>query len=110
MDKLKLLGLGNNENRSYFIFKKRNAFFLTFPFFLEELGLEKIGILYEHSENDVDIREYVDIQENVKNDVFDVDIFFGEDKFIVVVRTDEFNRPKLMRTIKKIANYPGFDN
>jgi len=108
MNKLKLVGLGNKENRYYFIFKKDNSFFSLFPTFLENLKLDKLGVLYENSEEPQDIYDLVDIQDNVKNEEFDLDIFFGRDNFIVVIRTDESNRNKLISEIKKIADYPGF--
>lgn len=108
MNKLKLIGMGNSGKRNYFVFKKDNSFFSLFPNFLESLGLDKVSVLYEHSEEPQDINDLIDIQANVKNDKFDLDIIFGEDKFIVIIRTDEVNRDKLISELKKIATYPGF--
>jgi hypothetical protein len=109
MNKLKLIGLGNKDNRNHFIFKKDNSFFSLFPDFLESLGLDKLSIMYEHSEEPQDINELIDIQDNLRNDEFDLDIFYGKDKFIVIIRTSEANRNKLITEIKKIADYPGFE-
>ena len=79
MNKLKLIGLGNKDNRNYFVFKKDNSFFSLFPTFLENLDLDKLGILYEHSEESQDINDLIDVQDNVKNNEFDLDIFYGKD-------------------------------
>lgn len=65
--------------------------------------------MYEHSEEPQDINELIDIQDNLRNDEFDLDIFYGKDKFIVIIRTGEANRNKLITEIKKIADYPGFE-
>ena len=108
MNKLKLIGLGNKDNRNYFVFKKDNSFFSLFPTFLENLDLDKLGIMYEHSEEPQDINDLIDVQDNVKNNEFDLDIFYGKDSFIVIIRTDEINRNRLINEIKKIADYPGF--
>ncbi|NIA04055.1 MAG: hypothetical protein GWP09_01765 [Nitrospiraceae bacterium] len=108
MNKLKLIGLGNNGNRSYFIFKKDNSFFSLFPTFLKNLGLNKLSIMYENSEEPQDINKLIDTQDNTRNNDFDLDIFYGKNNFIVVVRTRESNRDRLMTEIKKIADYPGF--
>lgn len=108
MKKLKLVGMGNDVRRSYFIFKKDNSFFSLFPLFLEELGLEKLGILYEHDEESQDLDSVIDIQDTTRNREFDLDIFYGTENCIVVIRTDEINRTRLINAIKKIADYPGF--
>lgn len=108
MNRLKLIGLGNKDNRNCFIFKKDNSFFSLFPAFLESLGLDKLSIMYEHSEEPQDINELIDIQDNVKNDEFDLDVFYGKNNFIVIIRTSEVNRNKLITEIKKIADYSGF--
>ena len=64
MNKLKLIGLGNKDNRNYFIFKKDNSFFSLFPTFLENLGLDKLGIMYEHSEEPQDINDAKSVKVN----------------------------------------------
>jgi len=109
VNKLKLIGLGNEENRNYFVFKKDNSFFSLFPSFLENLGLNKLGILYEHIEEPQDVNDLIDVLENTKNDEFDLDIFYGKDNFIVIIRTDKVNRNRLIMEIKKIADFPGFE-
>lgn len=109
MNKLKLIGLGNKENRNYFVFKKDNSFFSLFPTFLENLNLDKLSVLYEHSEEPQDINDLIDLQDNTKNDEYDLDIFYGKENFIVIIRTDPTNRNELITEIKKIADYPGFN-
>lgn len=105
MNKLKIIGMGNLDKRTYFVFKKDNCFFSLFPNFLENLGLDKLGILYEHSEEPQDINDLIDIQDTTKNKAFDLDIFYGKDNFIVIIRTDQKNKNRLMTEIKKIAEY-----
>ena len=107
MKKLNLLGLGNENGRSYFYFEKNLDFFSTFPIFFERLNLDKVSRFYAYDEKILDLKETVDIYENAENTDYDVDIFFGEKRIIVVVRTS--HRNKLRSVIKEIATHPGFD-
>ena len=105
MNKLSLLGIGNEGRWNYFVFKKENSFFPLFASFLSCLRLEKTGIMYGNEDEKKDIKGIVDKLENTKNKDYDLDIFYGDKRIIVVVRTDETNRGFLVSEIKKIANF-----
>ena len=86
MEKLKIIGLGNNEKdkRSYFIIKKENLFMKSFNEILEKLNLyppiyDEQGLI-EKLENQLD---------HFKNDNFDLDVIYTKDRIIVVVRAEQ---------------------
>src|SRR3989344_3391695 len=108
MAKIKITALGNFNKRNYFIIDKNSLFFIVFPRFLEELQLDKTGVLYEYSEEPFDINDKIDIIENTKNQIYDLDLFYGKERIIIVIRTDEKNRMDLLKKIKQFFIYPGF--
>jgi len=85
---LKLIGLGSNEEnkRSYFIFSLEEEFQKTFNEILKKIGLnEKI---YEEQlplsgrENEID---------HFKNNDFDIDVIYTQNRIIVLVRSEKLN-------------------
>ncbi len=107
MQKINLLGLGSYENRSYFVFEKKKEFIILFSKFLESIGLDPLNAYYQLSEGDVDIEDYTDTADHVKNEFYDIDIFYGAKRIIVVIRS-EIPRDRYIDKIKKIANFKGF--
>jgi hypothetical protein len=107
MKKIKLLGLGNEKGRSYFVFEKTMDFFPFLSSFLDKLNLEKTGTLYEYQNKTLLMDELVDRLENVKNDFFDIDIFFGKETITIVIRSEK-DREVYMPLIKKLVEYKGF--
>ncbi|MBT3297718.1 hypothetical protein HN385_02245 [archaeon] len=108
MIKLKLIGLGNNGYWNYFIFQKDNHFLSIFPTLLEKLDLSKTSSLHEFVEEKYDINEKVDLLEQTQNQSYDLEIFYGKDKIIVVIRTEEKNREDVLDKIKDISEFKGF--
>lgn len=84
VNKLKLLGTGNKENRFFYIFEKDKIFFSLFPKFLIGCDFENLG-LYE----DEDISFSENKVENFKNDFYDIDVIFTCNRVILIIRTDE---------------------
>ena len=109
MKRLKLKGIGNESNRIFFVFEKDDKFFTNISFFLANLSLDKTGIMYGHDEKKKDIKNTFDVLENTKNKDYDLDIFYGKSRIIVVIRTDEKNRDIIIKNLKKIADYKGFN-
>ena len=103
MKKIKLFGLGNEGDRSYFVFEKTLDFFPLFSSFLQKLKLDKPGSFYEYEEEASNLDDLNDSIENVKNDVYNIDIFYGEKRIIVVIRS-EIKRDYYMQLIKEFSD------
>ena len=54
---------------------------------------------------DEDINQIKNYIENFKNELYDLDVIYTQDKIIIIVRTDEGNRNKLLNSINKISTY-----
>jgi hypothetical protein len=102
MKKIKLLGIGNTNERHYFIFEKTLEFFPAFLKFFEQTKVSKTGSFYDYDENNTDLESHTDIIENTHNEEYDIDIFFGKDKIIVVIRT-EIEKKQLMKYINEFS-------
>ncbi|MFA5887205.1 MAG: hypothetical protein WC852_00655 [Candidatus Nanoarchaeia archaeon] len=114
-EKLKLLGLGKEEGRVSFTFKKNIAFLETFPAFLFALELEKTATFYGFEDNlglfstmkpEDGLKDLSDIIENTRNEKYDLDIFFGSENIIVIIRTKTDEQQSLLQMLKKIAEFP----
>ena len=103
MRKLKLLGLGNEENRSYFIFEKTLDFFPSFSYVLEMLNIEKKGNFISYNSQEVIDEDITDNIEHLFNELYDIDIIYGKDKIFVIIRT-ESDRDDYIRIIKDISS------
>jgi len=106
MEKIKLYGLGSDDNYSYFIFDKKIEFIKLFSAFLEKIGIDKLPYLYQIDEGSlISIDEATDTIEHVYNGNFDVEVFYGKEKIIVVIRSNE-DREKYIEMIKEFADFP----
>jgi hypothetical protein len=108
MKKIKLFGLGDEGNRSYFVFEKTLDFFPLFSKFLSKFEIEKTISFHEYEEKALNLEDITDISENTKNEYFDIDIFYGKEKIFVVIRT-ELPREKYFDVIKSISEFKGFE-
>jgi hypothetical protein len=106
MKKLKLFGLGNNDERSYFIFEKSLDFFSLFSDFLTKLGMQKSGSFYDYENDSIDLEETIDIVENMSDKNYDIDIFYGKNKIIVVIRS-VIEREYVINLIKEFSDLEG---
>ena len=107
--KIKLVGLGNDEGRDYFVFSKEDSFLESFPLFLDRLCLGKTPSLHEYGEEPYPISEKSDLVERTSNHAYDVDLFYGKARIIIVVRSDEEHRPEVLDAVKAIAEFEGFE-
>src|SRR3989344_3561556 len=101
--KLRLVGTGNNDKRSFYIFEKNNSFFSLFSIFLISLGFKDIKDYEYYNDDKTDINKLKNYIENFKNELYDLDVIYTQDKIIIIVRTDEGNRNKLLNSINKIS-------
>lgn len=105
VSKLKLIGSGNEEKRNFFILSKDDSFFSLFPIFLIGCGIKDIGIYEDYQEDKPNIALFNNKVENFRNEDYDIDIIFTQDRIILIVRTDISNKEKLLFGIKKIAEF-----
>lgn len=107
MEKIKLYGLGNSGERSYFVFEKRLSFFRSFATFLDALNIEKPVSFYEYDENALNLDDVTDTAEHTKNDEYDIDFFYGKNRIVVLIRTKN-DRGNFLPLIKAFADFEGF--
>jgi hypothetical protein len=102
-DKLVLLGTENKENRYEYIIEKNEDFKEIFLSFMEKLGFERIIINktffnYIFNRDNIEkqiefkISDFKDSYHNYKNKDFDIDVFYGTKKIILIIRTKKGNK------------------
>ncbi len=101
-NKINLVGSGNNEKRTFYIFKKDRNFFKIFPDLLEKLGFglisEAIKEKYQSQEDKIwELKSYLD---NFINEKFDIDLIIASNRIILIIRSDPKNRTFLVDVIK----------
>ncbi len=93
-----LTGTGNDGFRHRYSVKKNEKFKVAFAEFMERLGFDKDKILDsfivrgqdeddEGIEYEIKIKDIFDICKHYKNDKFDVDVFYGKDRIIILIRS-----------------------
>ena len=107
MKKIKLLGLGTSEKRSYFTFEKSEDFFPAFSYFLKKISADMPGSFYANSEGDFELEKECDLLENVRNEEYDIDIFYGKTRINIVIRSN-IPREKYLGLIKEISDFKCF--
>ena len=105
INKLKLIGSGNEKRRNFFILSKEESFFSLFPLFLIGCGFKNIAIFEEYQENKPDIKIFNNNINHFQNEDYDIDLIYTQNKIILIVRTDISNREKLIFGIKKMAEF-----
>lgn len=103
--KLKLVGSGNEGERSFFILTKGQSFFSLFPIFLIGCGFKDLGIYEYIKENKENISTFHNKVEYFRNENYEIDLIYTNDRIILIVRTDINNRKNLIEGIKKIAEF-----
>ncbi|HII71164.1 TPA: hypothetical protein HA265_00225 [Candidatus Woesearchaeota archaeon] len=104
MEKLKLYGTGNEDARSYFVFEKSLNFFPLFGKFLAKIRVGKPGSFYEYEDNALNLEDVTDSLENMRDELYDIDIFYGKERIIVTVRT-KVPQETYLGYIKEIADF-----
>jgi hypothetical protein len=98
-----ILGMGNGGNRSYFLFRKEGDFLSFLMKVFDTLGIEKTGLMHQMSEEDPLIMERKDYYEHTSGKGYDVDVFYGVEKVIVVFRNDYLDHRVLVEKIKALC-------
>jgi hypothetical protein len=105
--KFTLTGMGNDGFRYYCIFRKNEAFKKISREFMEKLGFDGKGVpteLYDYDlEKKIKMNSVKDQISNYKNNDFEVDIFYGDRKVILVIRTKK--RAQLIRTLEEYSGW-----
>ena len=121
-DKLILSGTSNNSKRHRYTFEKNEKFKFAFPEFMAKLKfkekeVEKIKEMFTFSSRDyldknediiVDLRisSIQDVCWYFKNSKYEVDVFFGLKKIIVLVRIKrKQNRENLLNNLQEITEW-----
>jgi hypothetical protein len=110
-EKFTLTGTDNDGRRHRYSVRKNELFKKSFLKFMEDLGFnpEIIGKTFWSSDEEtgecieLKISEFEDCIRHYQNKKFDVDVFFGKLKIILVVRTK--SREKMVDHLEKKASW-----
>jgi len=100
--KLRLVGSGNKGERNFFILTKEKSFFSLFPLFLINCGFKNIGVYEDYQEEEPNIDIFSNKIEHFQNENYDIDLIYTSNRVILIVRTAETNRNKLIKAINRI--------
>ena len=101
MEKLNLLSLGNQKNRSYFIIKKNKSLRGFLAYLLLKCGFEDNLYLTEYEIKKKDVSLFEDTQSNYVNEYFDIDILYSRRAVILIVRTKDEKYRKFINSLIK---------
>jgi hypothetical protein len=112
MKKLKIIGMGNQDNFSYFFLNKQDNFFELLSKILYE-SFDMRVIEYDEYENKKgkwvtkkkSIRNYTDKHEHHENKETRIDTFFGKNKIFVTLHASPRNRKKFVKSLNKYSNW-----
>ena len=103
MEKLKLKGMGNKDNRSFFIIGKSKNLVGFLAYFLLKCGFkDSVYMLdYQNEKNDdvKDVTKFEDTQSNYKNEYFDIDLVYGYNAIVIIVRYTKKEHKELINNI-----------
>ena len=100
--KLVLLGSGNQNGRSFFIFNKDSSFFPRFSLFLIGCGFNDLGIYEDYAEEKTNIKKFNNYVDNLKNNEYDIDLIITANRIILIVRHEPESREELISGIKRM--------
>ncbi len=112
----KILGIKKSELINEYTLKKEKGVLENIKLFLERLGYDKFGDLHylfysEESEKKpkassiLDVTKIKDKRFNIKNNEYDIDIFIGNKKILLVIRTKKDLQDKISKEIFKIGDF-----
>jgi len=105
MNKIKLLGVGNNNHRYYFKLEKKPETVSFLGFLLLNLGFRDNEFAIEHEVNKKPIDAFNDSQMNFYDNNMDIDIFFGLNSVFLIVRTQAEDKIDVVqKSIKEHTN------
>lgn len=114
-EKFVLTAASNDGKRYEYAIAKNEKFKAIFIKFMTDLGFEAEEIKREfnyhneyYKEVKVKIKGLIDICHRYKNKGFDIDIFYGIKKIILIVRVNEKLREKLIKNVLKYTEFREF--
>ncbi len=118
MNKVKILGISKSNKHNVYVLKKQQEFFKGFRQFLVDIGVGKehdpqIDIIgrpeNEYSEPDtakeLSINAYLDLHDHYKTWMYNVDVFYGQNKIVLVIYSLWNRQDKLSRLILKFCSF-----
>ncbi len=112
MKKVKIHGIGNQEEFNYLIIKKDKNFFEFLEQWIAESFPNKYTIettTHERSKDGklkkINPKRYKDVHETYRDEDLRIDAFFGKTKIFLTIYTPLKNRKKLMQKIEKFAEF-----
>ena len=97
--------MGNEENRIYVVFEKNPSFFSLFPKFLLGSGFQDIFPFEEYAERIPDLKKMSGTIEHYKNEEYDIDVIYGENRIFLIIRTKPTNRGTVIKGLKNICEF-----
>lgn len=97
-NKFTLTGTDNDGFRHRYSFKKNEKFKIVFAEFMEKLGFDKSKVLNSFITNEqnakgeeieyrIKIKDLIDICRHYQNKINEIDVFYGKEKIIILVRS-----------------------
>ena len=112
MKKCFLVGMGNDGYRYRYSFQKNEGFKPLICKFFFRLGfkdeIENYFLKYEgESYKEIKLENLKDVDWNFKNENFDIDIFYGFEEIILIIRTEEKEiLIKVVESLFEIKKFP----
>ncbi len=119
-----LMGTDNDGVRHRYSVEKNDGFKGVFIKFMEELGFDGAAIKKQFEEHHFDdeteeevyktlkVSEIVDVCKYYKNNEYELDVFYGKDKIILVIRTNQkkerVRRAKLLDDLEPKSTWKEF--
>lgn len=125
---LKIKGLGNDENKTWFIFDKTVEFVYSISNLLSDLGFERSSLWYQASAKESEESrmkakgftfsskdQYIDMEEDMNNfyesfedDKYKIQIIYFKDQIELIVECEEKDKYFFIEKLKKIAHWKGW--
>jgi len=101
MEKFKVIGVTNREDRIYISLKKPEFFESKLSKILEKIGFKDLHFC--GCSECVPERNPVDYWTNYKNEKYDIDVFYGKQKIVLSIRAKHVDKTKFIEKIKDVS-------
>jgi hypothetical protein len=114
MEKVKILGFGNEKSYYYLIIKKKGFSYSWLEEFLtlaqessSTRGVRGVRGIRLHDEDDeFNEKQMTDKHESYSGDNVRIDLFYGKENISVVLISDTFQKEDFLKALEKIADFP----
>ncbi len=100
-----IYGLSNKGKRNAYIIEKNSSFIPLFANFLLNCGFKNNQYIEYSEDKSIKIDEWIDTQDNFKNEDYDIDIIFGKERIILIIRTVEENLDRVRKGINNMCDF-----